>query len=51
MGIKKIHEWEKAVVFLLNLDGWELEHCGILCNGNGRETCIVKKCFKTNWLL
>ena len=25
MGIKKIHEWEKAVVFLLNLDGWELE--------------------------
>ena len=28
MGIKKINEWEKAVVFLLNLDGWELEHCG-----------------------
>ena len=26
MGIKKINEWEKAVVFLLNLDGWELEH-------------------------
>ena len=28
MGIKKINEWEKAVVFLLNLDGWELKHCG-----------------------
>ena len=28
MGLKKINEWEKAVVFLLNLDGWELEHCG-----------------------
>ena len=28
MEIKKINEWEKAVVFLLNLDGWELEHCG-----------------------
>ena len=28
MGIKKINEWEKAVVFLLNLDGWVLEHCG-----------------------
>ena len=25
MGIKKINEWEKAVVFLLNLDGWDLE--------------------------
>ena len=24
----KKFEWEKAVVFLLNLDGWELEHCG-----------------------
>ena len=27
MGIKTINEWEKAVVFLLNLDGWELEWC------------------------
>ena len=27
MGIKKINKWEKAVVFLLNLDGWELEWC------------------------
>ena len=28
MGIKTINEWEKAVVFLLNLDGWDLEWCG-----------------------
>lgn len=27
MGIKTINEWEKAVVFLLNLDGWDLEWC------------------------
>ena len=28
MGIKKVNEWEKAVVVLLNLDGWDLEWCG-----------------------
>jgi len=28
MGLKKINEWEKAVVFLLNLDGWDLEWSG-----------------------
>jgi len=28
MGLKKINKWEKAVVFLLNLDGWDLEWCG-----------------------
>jgi len=28
MGIKKINKWEKAVVFLLNLDGWDLKHTG-----------------------
>ena len=28
MGIKKINKWEKAVVFLLNIDGWDLEWCG-----------------------
>lgn len=26
--IKNIHEWEKAVVTMLNFDGWELEHTG-----------------------
>lgn len=24
----KVYEWEKAVVHLLNLDGWQLDHCG-----------------------
>ncbi len=28
MGIKDIHKWEKAVIWFLNLDGWELEHTG-----------------------
>ena len=28
MGIKKINEWEKAIVLLLNLDGWDLEWSG-----------------------
>ena len=26
--IKQIHNWEKAVVTLLNLDGWDLKHSG-----------------------
>ncbi len=33
MGIKKINQWEKAVVILLNFDGWELEWTG---NGSSR---------------
>ena len=28
MGIKKINQWEKAVVMLLNFDGWDLKHTG-----------------------
>lgn len=28
MGIQKINQWEKAVVMLLNFDGWDLEHTG-----------------------
>mgnify|MGYP003634234901 FL=1 len=28
MGIKKINQWEKAVVMLLNFDGWELKWTG-----------------------
>ena len=27
-GINEIHLWEKAVVHLLNLDGWDLKHTG-----------------------
>lgn len=28
MGLKKINKWEKAVVLLLNLDGWDLQWTG-----------------------
>jgi hypothetical protein len=28
MSINKVHQFEKAIVSLLNLDGWNLEHCG-----------------------
>lgn len=28
MGFKDINKWEQAVVFALNLDGWELEWTG-----------------------
>ena len=26
--IKDVHKWEQAVITLLNLDGWNLEHTG-----------------------
>ena len=39
MGIKTINEWEKAVVFLLNLDGWNLEWCA---GGNKTYDAIGK---------
>lgn len=32
MKIDDIHKWEKAIVMILNLDGWKLEH-----TGNGME--------------
>ena len=28
MGIKKIHKFEKAVIMILNIDGWELKWVG-----------------------
>ena len=28
MDLKTINAYEKAVVYLLNIDGWELEWCG-----------------------
>ena len=39
MGLKKINDLEKAVVFLLNLDGWDLEWCG---EGYSRYDAIGK---------
>ena len=37
MNINKVHQLEQAVVALLNLDGWNLEHCG---NGYEHFDCI-----------
>ena len=28
MKIDNVHQWEQAIVSLLNLDGWKLEWCG-----------------------
>jgi hypothetical protein len=28
MKLKDVHKWEKAVIQLLNFDGWDLEWCG-----------------------
>ena len=39
MGLKKINDLEKAVVFLLNLDGWDLEWSG---EGYSRYDAIGK---------
>ena len=39
MGLKKINDLEKAVVFFLNLDGWDLEWCG---EGYSRYDAIGK---------
>lgn len=33
MGIQKVNQWEKAVVMILNLDGWDLKWTG---EGNSR---------------
>ena len=37
MKLSKVHQLEQAVVTLLNLDGWNLEHCG---NGFEHFDCI-----------
>tara|TARA_R100000541_G_scaffold18622_1_gene28437 strand:- start:1506 stop:1922 length:417 start_codon:yes stop_codon:yes gene_type:complete len=33
MGIQKVNQWEKALVMILNLDGWDLKWTG---KGNSR---------------
>ena len=56
MGIKKINEWEKAVVFLLNLDGWQLEHCGdgyLKYDAKGKtpkgKDCVIEMKFRNKY--
>lgn len=54
--IKNVHEWEKAVIMLLNLDGWNLKHTGagfehydaIGKSPKGTEVVIEMK-FRKTW--
>ena len=53
MGNKKTDEWEKAVVFLLNLDGWDLEWTGgggCVYDAKGKtpkgKTCVLEIKFR-----
>ncbi len=53
--IKNIHQWEKAIVEMLNLDGWQLTHTGkgnlswdaIGKTPNGNDCVIEMKFRKT----
>jgi len=56
MGIQKIHRWEKALIMILNIDGWKLEH-----TGNSYESydakgktpkgfdCVIEMKFRTKY--
>ena len=54
--INKIHNWEKAVVTLLNLDGWNLKHTGggmeswdaIGTTPKGQE-CVIEMKFRNKY--
>ena len=54
--IEKIHNWEKAVVTLLNLDGWNLTHTGkgneswdaIGTTPKGQE-CVIEMKFRNKY--
>ena len=53
MGNKKTDEWEKAVVFLLNLDGWDLDWTGggsCVYDAKGKtpkgKTCVLEIKFR-----
>ena len=56
MELKKVNDWEKAVVFLLNLDGWELEWCGAgnkIYDAVGKtpkgKDCVIEMKFRTKY--
>lgn len=56
MQISDVHKWEKAVIMLLNFDGWDLEWCGggyehydaVGATPKGNECCIEMK-FRTKY--
>tara|TARA_R100001369_G_scaffold55181_1_gene82027 strand:+ start:277 stop:693 length:417 start_codon:yes stop_codon:yes gene_type:complete len=56
MGIKKINQWEKAVVMLLNFDGWDLEHTGNgMCKWDAQGKtpkgfkCVIEMKFRSKY--
>lgn len=56
MELKKVNDWEKAVVFLLNLDGWELEWCAAgnkIYDAVGKtpkgKDCVIEMKFRTKY--
>ena len=56
MGIKKIHKLEQAVVMVLNIDGWELEHSKDnfkLYDASGKTPkgfdCVLEMKFRTKY--
>lgn len=56
MEISDVHKWEKAVIAVLNFDGWDLEWCGggfehydaVGATPKGNECCIEMK-FRTKY--
>ena len=60
MGLKKINKFEKAVVMILNLDGWDLKHTGegstkwdaegFTPEKNGkRSRCVIEMKFRNKY--
>lgn len=56
MGLKKINDLEKAVIFLLNLDGWQLEWTGsgsTIYDAKGKtpkgKDCVIEMKFRNKY--
>ena len=56
MGIREVHKWEKAVVMLLNLDGWDLKWTGkgyTSYDAKGKTPkgfdCVIEMKFRTTY--
>jgi len=56
VGIREVHKWEKAVVMLLNLDGWDLKWTGkgyTSYDAKGKTPkgfdCVIEMKFRTTY--
>ena len=56
MGIKKINKWEKAIVLLLNFDGWDLQWVGdenTFYDAKGKTSkgldCVIEMKFRNKY--